>query len=185
MTTRRPHNDDLAGPLGKGVLSATAELNTAVPVRPSRPSSTTHPEAASPGGRGCPSDFDLQLHGRPQYLVGWHRWTLGWGNSVEAPQALCLNVHSCWLSRVDSCTVEDKTGALRGANISVFFHDLILSSPKSSNRHHTSSCCALHLVDNPGFMSTPPGGSKPQALGRNALSFSTLPHALSLSLLGA
>ena len=119
-------------------------------------------------------------------MVGWHRWTLGWGNLVEAPQALCLDVHSCRLSRVYSCTVEDKTGTLRGANISVFFHDLILCSPESSDRHHTSSCCTLHLVDNPGFMSTPRGEKhKPQVLGRNALSFSTLPHALSLSLLGA
>jgi hypothetical protein len=22
------------------------------------------------------------------YIVGWHRWTLGWGNLVQAPQAL-------------------------------------------------------------------------------------------------
>ena len=41
-----PPTDDFGGPLGKGVLSATAESNTAVPVGPPRPSSITHPEAA-------------------------------------------------------------------------------------------------------------------------------------------
>ena len=39
-----PPTDDIGGPLGKGVLSATAESNTAVPVGPSRPSSITYPE---------------------------------------------------------------------------------------------------------------------------------------------
>ena len=30
---------------------------------------------------------DTPARGRG-YIVGWHRWTLGWGNSVQAPQAL-------------------------------------------------------------------------------------------------
>jgi len=59
-----PPTDDFGGPLGKGVLSATAESNTAVPVGPPRPSSITHPEAA-PATVTC------------SYIVGWHRWILG------------------------------------------------------------------------------------------------------------
>ena len=55
-----PPTDDFGGPLGKGVLSATAESNTAVPVGPPRPSSITHPEAA-PATVTC------------SYIVGWHR----------------------------------------------------------------------------------------------------------------
>jgi hypothetical protein len=37
-----PPTDDFGGPSGKGVPSATAELTTAVPVGPPRPSSITH-----------------------------------------------------------------------------------------------------------------------------------------------
>ena len=65
---------DFGGPLGKRLPSATAELNTAVPVGPPRPSSITHPEAA-PATVTC------------SYIVGWPRRTLGWGNLVQAPQA--------------------------------------------------------------------------------------------------
>ncbi len=53
-----PPTDDFGGPVGKGVLSGTAESNTAVHVRPAgppRPSSITHPETLH-----C----DLQLHCR-------------------------------------------------------------------------------------------------------------------------
>ena len=51
--TGAPPTDDFAGPLGKGVPSATAELSTAVPVGPPRPSSITHPEAAGSGARAA------------------------------------------------------------------------------------------------------------------------------------
>jgi hypothetical protein len=44
-----PPTDDFGGPSGKGVPFATAELSTAVPVGPPRPSSITHPEAAATG----------------------------------------------------------------------------------------------------------------------------------------
>jgi len=53
---------DFGGPLGKRLPSATAELNTAVPVGPPRPSGITHPEA--PATVTC------------SYIVGWHRCTL-------------------------------------------------------------------------------------------------------------
>jgi hypothetical protein len=56
-------------PLGapeEGVLSASAE-NAAVPVVPSRPSSTTHPKA-------------VQATVTCGYIVGWRRWIFGWGN---------------------------------------------------------------------------------------------------------
>ena len=60
-----PSTDDFGGPLGKGVLSATAESNTAVPVGPRRPSSITPPEAPATA--------------TSSYIVGWHRWNLGLG----------------------------------------------------------------------------------------------------------
>jgi hypothetical protein len=56
--------EDFGGPLGRGLLSATAESNTAVLVGPSRPSNITHPEA-------CSSDCDLQLHCILAQMCSW------------------------------------------------------------------------------------------------------------------
>ena len=76
-TTLVCNNNNFGGPLGRGVLSGTAESNTAVPVGPSRPSSITHPEASPATAATVTCN----------YIVGWHRWArhrwaLGWGNLI-------------------------------------------------------------------------------------------------------
>ena len=93
-----PPTDDFGGPLGKWVLSATAESNTAVPVGPPRPSSITHPEAA-PATVTC------------SYIVGWHRWTRGWGNLVHAPQA---QPHDMATTKPDPCSESVPPDGVRG-----------------------------------------------------------------------
>ena len=60
-----PPTDDFGGPSGKGVPSATAEARLFL--GPPRPSSTTHPEVVL-ATVTC------------SYIVGLHRWILGWGN---------------------------------------------------------------------------------------------------------
>ncbi len=57
-----PPTDDFAGPLGKGVPSATAELRTYVAVGPPRPSSITHPEAAGSGARAARAAYHSHRH---------------------------------------------------------------------------------------------------------------------------
>ena len=66
-----PATDDFGG-LGEGGALCQDRVKHG---RSCRTFSTTHPEAA-PATVTC------------SYIVGWHRWTLGWGNLVQAPQAL-------------------------------------------------------------------------------------------------
>jgi hypothetical protein len=80
-TSQAPPQPTTLGVPWKGVLTATAESKTAVPVRLSQPSSIIQPEAAS-ATMTC------------SYIVGCHRWTIGRDNLVRDVSATILRGRS-------------------------------------------------------------------------------------------